>query len=60
MEEQEIMDRLSAVSHTEGVRLVVELLKARRHRYRDKLESMETEEIRGRSKECKDLIAFLS
>ena len=59
MEEQEILERLELVKHSEGVRLVCDLLLLRRRKYRDKLESMESEEIRGRSKECRDLVAIL-
>ena len=59
MEEQEIMDRLELFKHSEGVRLVYDLLLLKREKYRDKLESMESDEIRGRSKECRDLIAIL-
>ena len=59
MEEQEIRERLELEKHTTGIQLILELLRIKRERYRDKLESMENEEIRGRSKECRDLVAIL-
>jgi hypothetical protein len=59
MGEQEILERLNLIKHSEGIRLVCDLLLLKREKYRDKLESMESDEIRGRSKECRDLLAIL-
>jgi len=58
--ELEIEDRIALLKHTEGVVLLAELFSLRRERHRDKLESSESEEMRGRAKECKDLIHILS
>jgi len=58
--ELEIEDRLALLKHTEGVMLLAELLSLRRERHRDKLENNESEEFRGRAKECKDLLHILS
>lgn len=41
---------------SEVTRLVVELLNIRRHRHRDRLEKEESDQERGRSLECKDLL----
>ena len=59
MDEQEIRERLELEKHTTGIHLILELLRIKRERYRDKLESGGSDEIRGRSKECKDLIEIL-
>lgn len=59
MEEQELLVRLDSVKYSEGVLLVCELLRLRRSGHKDKLESTESEETRGRSKECRDLLKLL-
>ena len=55
--EQEILERLRP--HQEAMQLFSELLTVRRERHRDKLEKGEDSEVRGRAKECKDLIQVL-
>ena len=54
--ENEIEDRLALLRHTEVATLTAELLKLRRERHRDKLEGSEDPVMRGRAKECKDLL----
>jgi hypothetical protein len=58
--EAKILETLEPYRQQETLRLVVELLTLRRERHRDRLESEESEELRGRAKECKDLLSFLS
>lgn len=53
------MENIEAHSGSEGVRAVIRLLEERREKYRNKLESAENPEARGRAKECKDLIKLL-
>lgn len=57
--EGEISDQLMLHKHTEPVKLMLELFAIRRERHRDRLESEENPEIRGRAKECKDILSFL-
>jgi len=54
--ETEIEERLALLRHTEASVLTAELLKLRRERHRDKLEGSEDPTMRGRAKECKDLL----
>jgi len=58
--EVDVVELLKAYKHTEVVTLFVELFSIRRERYRDKLESSEQEQVRGRSKECKELLQLFS
>lgn len=55
--EPEILERLK--THQEATKLFSELLAIRRERHRDKLEKGEDNEVRGRAKECKDLLQLL-
>jgi len=54
--EAELVETLQSYKHTEAFRLAGELLVLRRERHRDRLEGSEDSEVRGRSKECKDLL----
>jgi len=54
--ETEILEALPAVAHERGVKLLLELFALRREKHRDKLENNEDATIRGRAKECKDLL----
>jgi len=56
----EIIKKLEVYKQSEALRLVVELINLRRDKYRDKLESAENSEARGRAKECKDLSRIFS
>lgn len=54
--EAELVETLQSYKHTEAFRLAGELLALRRERHRDRLEGGEDSEVRGRAKECKDLL----
>lgn len=54
--EPALEEQLVLRKHQEGLTAMIELLQLRRERYRDKLESTENPEMRGRAKECKDLL----
>lgn len=56
MTRQEIEDRLEKHKGTECLNLVSELLRIRRHKYRDSLENGASGELCGRSQECRDLL----
>ena len=56
----DIKDILHRYQDTEAVMLIKELLTLRREQWRDKLESSENDQVRGRAKECKELLHFLS
>ncbi len=58
--EAEIREILAELKNQNSMVLLFELLTLRRSRYRDKLESEESSEIRGRSKECKDLLQIFN
>jgi len=58
--EVELLDIIESQKHLALGAAVKELLSIKRERYRDKLESGEDQVARGRSKECKDLMALLS
>lgn len=58
--EAELEERLSSLQHSETAKLVVELLQIRRENWRTKLEGQESDQVRGRAKECKDLIQIFS
>lgn len=58
--EAKIVDLLQSYKHQEIPTLLVELLTIRRERHRDKLEREEFAEVRGRAKECKDLLLLFS
>jgi len=58
--EDEIKETIQSYKHTEVAKLLLELLSLRRERFRDNLESGEDPLVRGRAKECKDLIHILS
>ena len=57
--ETELLERLKLLGHTEAYTTIVEILKIRRERYRDKLENIDNPETRGKAKECKDLLQIL-
>jgi len=58
--EADIIELLRAYKQSEVSMLYSELFSIRRERYRDKLESSEQEQVRGRSKECKELLQLFS
>jgi hypothetical protein len=58
--EAELVETLQSYKHTEAFRLAGELFALRRERHRDRLEGSEDAEVRGRSKECKDLLQIFS
>lgn len=58
--EDELIVELSRFKGSDCLNLVTKLMTSRREKYRDKLESAESPEIRGRAKECKDLIRLFS
>lgn len=58
--EADIIEVLRTYKHSEVVTLITELFSIRRERYRDKLESSEQEQVRGRAKECKELLQLFS
>ncbi len=58
--EKEIEERLIANKHQEVSVLFIELFTLRRERHRDKLEGAEDVNVRGRAKECKDLLYIFS
>lgn len=57
--EIEIETYLESNKHTPMAVQLVELLRLRREKYRDKLENTEDGVVRGRAKECKDLLHIL-
>lgn len=54
--EGDLIQRLKALGRTESGTVLREILALRRERYRDRLESEESAEVRGKSKECRDLL----
>lgn len=54
--EEQIEESLNSFISPEVRSLVIELLQLRRERWRDKLEKEESNQIRGKSLECKDLL----
>jgi len=58
--EEKIRDTLASYGAGEVKSLVMELVTLRRERHRSKLENGESSEVRGRAKECKDLIQIFS
>lgn len=56
----DIHDLLVAYKHSEVATLIVELLEMRREKWRDKLEGSENDQVRGRAKECKELLQLFS
>jgi hypothetical protein len=54
--EASIIERLESFRGQEMFSLVGELLSIKRERYRDCLEREERAEVRGKAKECKDLL----
>ena len=57
---EELASALASRKHEETVRIFCEYLALRREKHRDKLESGGNEEIRGRAKECKDLLSIFA
>ena len=55
-----VIEALTERKFQEGLILMAELLTLRRERHRDRLEGSEDPVARGRAKECKDLLRFLS
>ena len=60
MTEDELVRGLEMRRHDEAIRVLCEFLVQRRKKYRDKLEAANNDELRGRAKECKELLAILS
>jgi hypothetical protein len=58
--ESELIELIGKYAKQEPLLSISELLILRREKYRDKLESQNDEEKRGRAKECKDLLQFIS
>ncbi|MDY0282792.1 MAG: hypothetical protein RBR35_19850 [Salinivirgaceae bacterium] len=58
--ENEIEGLLQDYRKQEVPMLISELLNLRRERHRDSIERTENTEVRGRSKECKDLLQIFS
>jgi len=58
--EAELEEKLSSLQRSETAKLMVELLQIRRENWRTKLEGQESDQVRGRAKECKDLIQIFS
>lgn len=54
--EDELVTWLQAMAQSEYARNMEKFLQLRRERFRDSLESFENSEIRGRAKECKELL----
>ena len=54
----ELRDRIKLYSDGEAMVILKELLRLRREHYRDRLESTDSAEVRGRAKECKDLLSL--
>lgn len=57
--EQELEEYIHNHRHSEVGIFVRELLALRREKYRDKLEGANSDELRGRAKECKDMLNIL-
>jgi hypothetical protein len=55
-----IYARLKAHAGQDAVVLLQQVLIERREEYRDQLEKNENPEIRGKAKECRDLLAIFS
>lgn len=55
----ELTEQLNMLKHQEPVRLLVELLKIKREKYRDRLERGEDDLSRGKALECKALLQIL-
>lgn len=58
--EEKIRETLASYGPSDVKSLVLELVTLRRERHRSKLENQESSEVRGRAKECKDLIQIFS
>jgi len=58
--EGEIEGLLQDYRKQEVPMLLIELLTLRRERHRDSIERTENPEVRGKSKECKDLLEIFS
>lgn len=52
----EIEELLRRHKESEPMRLVIELYTLKRERYRNRLEEEESDQVRGRAKECKDFL----
>ncbi len=58
--EEKLIEKLNSYKGSDCLNVVIDLLKLRREKHRDKIENTESSEIRGRAKECKDLIRQFS
>jgi hypothetical protein len=58
--EAELVEILNAYKGQEVLSRVLELFTIRRERFRDRLENEENAEMRGRAKECKEMIQIFS
>lgn len=54
--EQEIVNRLAELRHSEVATLLTEYLMARREKYRDQLERVNSDELRGKAQECRNVL----
>lgn len=54
--EEELVQKIKTCGQSEAVRAFRELFTLRRERHRDRLESEESAEVRGKAKECRDLL----
>lgn len=54
--EEELLQNLKDYRQSDVGRALQELLTLRRERYRDRLEVEESAEVRGKAKECRDLL----
>ena len=57
---KEIQDILASYKDMESMILLRELIMLRREQHRNRLEGEESAEVRGRAKECKDLIQIFT
>jgi hypothetical protein len=54
--EQEIVNRLAELRHSEVATLLTEYLSAKREKYRDQLERVNSDELRGKAQECRNTL----
>lgn len=54
----ELRERLKLYSDGEALLMLRELLQLRREHYRNLLESTDSAEVRGKAKECRDLLSL--
>ena len=54
--ELKIVNRLAEMRHSEMAQLLTEYFTARREKYRDQLERVGSDEIRGKAQECRAVL----